>query len=132
MLQPFKDNEVNKMQIVNLSLGVVTAVVSLCFKYISSLIEGDRIAEDDLEVYLSGRDILGVMLLLFTITSYLFFIYKISERHLRGSTKVRQIVEMISQPSKKALSNEKATKKDGDRRIDAIVPARNLTRDELV
>ena len=132
VLQPFKDNEVNKMQIVNLSLGVVTAVVSLCFKYISSLIEGDRIAEDDLEVYLSGRDILGILLLLFTIISYLFFIYKISERHLRGSTKVRQIVEMISQPSVKALSNEKATKKDGDERnIDAIVPAKNLTRDEL-
>ena len=82
IFQPFKKKEVNKMQQTQLSLGVVTSVVSLCFKYISSLIESDRITELDLITYTTSKDILGIILLLLTISSYIYFAFKIINRYL--------------------------------------------------
>ena len=77
-LQPFKNDDVNNMQLLSLILGVITSVISLCFRYIMVVLDSKRIQPKDIILYNSSKDILGVLIIIVTLFSYCFFIYKLS------------------------------------------------------
>ena len=77
------------MQQIALSLGVVTSVVCLCMKYISSLVQSANIAEKELATYVISKDILGTILLLLTLLTYMYFAYKIIKRTFIKSNTVQ-------------------------------------------
>ena len=84
----------------------MTSIVSLCFKYISSLVESDSITESDTITYTTSKDILGIILLLLTISSYIYFAYKIIKRYLKSkNSKVDNINDNTKDNSNKKVIN---------------------------
>ena len=78
-LQPFAKSEVNTMQVVNLSLGTMTALFGLCFRYISAVLDSKILV--DRVMYTVSRNILEVVIISMTVITYLFFTYKLTKKY---------------------------------------------------
>ena len=78
-LQPVAQPEVNTMQVVNLSLGTMTALFGLCFRYISAVLDSKVLV--DRAMYTVSRNILEVVIITMTLITYLFFIYKLTKKY---------------------------------------------------
>ena len=106
-LQPFAKPEVNVMQVVNLSLGTMTALLGLCFRYISAVLDSKILV--DRVMYTTSRNILEVVIIAITLITYLFFTYKLTKKYhkhfikfcqktmdyVRGTVKARKSKENV-------------------------------------
>ena len=113
-LQPFVKNEVNNMQLVSLILSVCTSVVSLCFQYTSALLKSFDLTPKQRSVYNSSKDVLGILLAVVTVFSYLFILYKCSRHYFKYVRKIKAKVTHVLSAIKSAssLSHERKKEKD--------------------
>ena len=96
VFNPFAKDEVNTLQLVQLSLGFVTSLISLCLRYISALLESTRITPWDISAYHGYRNFLSVIMFLLTLFANLFFAYKIGMKMYEKANDTESIRQHLS------------------------------------